>query len=410
VPGAGPSVPFGNKKMALNDSRPDPRPALAPVRRPAIAGPQGPSVTVSGGRVLLLCSGNYLGLADHPRVRQAAIEAITQWGVGAGGAPLASGNMEPHRRLEARLARFSGYQSALLFGSSYLASAAAITALSDSGQIVFADEHNHAGIAAGCRLSSAQTSVYRHGDLDHLERGLRAAGGRAALIVSAGVFSIEGDIAPVADLLALARRHGCRLMIDEADATGAIGPGGRGAVAAAGLSGEVDLVVGALDRALGGYGAYLCGEAGLIELVIEQATPIAFSAALPPPVIGAAIAALDLLEQRPALAAQLHHNATVLREALRRRGLDTGAAESQIIVLELGSPRLAAAVCEAALEAGIYTQVVHHPTAPESSSQLRLTVMSTHLPEQLRWAAATLAKTVDACRLRLDGASRMETR
>jgi glycine C-acetyltransferase/8-amino-7-oxononanoate synthase len=372
------------------------------VRGPASAGPQGPSVTVAGGRVLLLCSGNYLGLADHPRVREAAIEAITQWGVGAGGAPLASGNMEPHRRLESRLASFSGYQSALLFGSSYLANAAAITALSGSGQIVFADAHNHAGIAAGCRLSSAQTSVYPHGDLDQLERSLQAAEGRAALIISAGVFSIEGDIAPVADLLALARRYDCRLIVDEADATGAIGPGGRGTVAAAGLSGEVDLVVGALDRALGGYGAYLCGASELIESVIAQATPIAFSAALPPPVIGAAIAALELLEQRPTLPVQLQQNATVLGDALRQEGLDAGAAESQIIVLDLGSPELAAAVCEAALDAGIYTQVVHHPTAPESSSQLRLTVMSTHLPEQLRWAAETLAKTVDACRLRLD--------
>ncbi|HWB68638.1 MAG TPA: aminotransferase class I/II-fold pyridoxal phosphate-dependent enzyme, partial [Solirubrobacterales bacterium] len=209
-----------------------------------VGGPQGPRVLLDGRPVLLLCSNDYLGLAEHPEVREAAGDAAIGWGAGAGASRLISGNMEPHGRLERRLAEFKGYESALLFGSGYLANSGAIAALAGEGEVVFSDELNHASIIDGCRLSRAQTFVYRHGDVDHLAWGLRRAGGRASLIVTDGVFSMDGDIAPLVELLELARRHGCRLMVDEAHATGAIGPGGRGSVGAAGLSGEVDVVVG----------------------------------------------------------------------------------------------------------------------------------------------------------------------
>ncbi|HEV7564056.1 MAG TPA: aminotransferase class I/II-fold pyridoxal phosphate-dependent enzyme, partial [Solirubrobacterales bacterium] len=188
-----------------------------------IEGPQGPQVLVGGRPVLLLCSNNYLGLADHPRVRDAAAEAALRWGAGAGASRLISGNMEPHRKLESALARFKGYESALLFGSGYLANTGTIAALAGKGEVVFSDELNHASIIDGCRLAAAETFVYRHGDLDHLAWGLREADGRAALIVSDGVFSMDGDVAPLPGLLDLARRHGARLMVDEAHATGAIG-------------------------------------------------------------------------------------------------------------------------------------------------------------------------------------------
>src|SRR6476469_3804260 len=216
-----------------------------------IEGRQGPRVTLDGRAVLLLCSNDYLGLAAHPKVRSAAAEAAMRWGAGAGASRLISGNMEPHRRLESRLAEFKGYEAALLFGPGYLANTGVIAALAGRGEVVFSDELNHASIIDGCRLSRAETFVYRHGDLDHLAWGLRQAGKRAALIVSDGVFSMDGDIAPLVDLQALANQHGCRLMVDEAHATGALGPGGRGSVAAAGLSGEVDLVIGTLGKALG---------------------------------------------------------------------------------------------------------------------------------------------------------------
>ena len=216
---------------------------------------------LDGRPVLLMCSNNYLGLADHPRVRQAAAEAAMRWGAGAGASRLISGNMKPHRQLEERLAAFKDREAALLFGSGYLANTGAIAALARSGEVVFSDELNHASIVDGCRLSRAETFVYRHRDLEHLAWGLRQAARRAAaLIVTDGVFSMDGDLAPLEGLVELARRHGCRLMVDEAHATGAIGPGGRGSVAAAGLGEEVDLIVGTLGKALGAYGAYVCGQ------------------------------------------------------------------------------------------------------------------------------------------------------
>ncbi len=226
-----------------------------------IESPQGPRVTLDGAEVLLLCSNNYLGLADHPRVRQAAADAGERFGAGAGASRLVSGNMSLHARLEERLAAFSGYEAALLFGSGYLANLGTIAVLAGRGQVVFSDELNHASIIDGCRISRAERFIYRHADLEHLSWGLRKEGRKGGLIVTDAVFSMDGDVAPIADLLELARRHGCRLMVDEAHATGVLGPGGRGAVAEAGLSGEVDVVVGTLGKTLGSYGAYVCGSA-----------------------------------------------------------------------------------------------------------------------------------------------------
>ena len=229
--------------------------------------------------------------------------------------------MAPHRRLEERLAAFKGYESALLFGSGYLANVGTISALAGRGTVVFSDELNHASIVDGCRLARAETFVYRHGDAEHLAWGLRQAGGRGSLIVSDGVFSMDGDIAPLEDL-ALARRHGCRLMVDEAHATGALGPGGRGSVAAAGLGEEVDVVVGTLGKALGSYGAYACASAELREYLLNTARSFIFSTALPPPVVAAALASLELLEAEPTRVRRLRANAAALREGLRAEGLE----------------------------------------------------------------------------------------
>ena len=264
-----------------------------------VEGPQGPRVMLDGAEVLLLCSNNYLGLADHPRVRQAAADAAERFGAGAGASRLISGNMTLHRRLEERLAAFAGYESALLFGSGYLANLGTIAALAGRGEVVFSDELNHASIIDGCRLSRAESFVYRHADLEHLAWGLRKEARGGGLIVTDGVFSMDGDVAPIAGLVELARRHGCLLMVDEAHATGALGPGGAGAVAEAGLSGEVDVIVGTLGKALGSYGAYVCGSAKVVELLVNTARPFIFSTALPPPVIGAALAALALLDGQP---------------------------------------------------------------------------------------------------------------
>src|SRR5919109_125786 len=253
-----------------------------------------PERGLDGKPVLLLCSNNYLGLADHPRVREAAADAAMRWGAGAGASRLVSGNMTLHRRLEERIAAFKGTQAAVLFGSGYLANLGVIPALARRGEIVFSDELNHASIVDGCRLSGAESFVYRHGDVDHLAWSLRNADGRGALIVTDGLFSMDGDVAPLEEIVELARRHDVRVMVDDAHGTGTIGPGGRGAVADAGLEGEVDVIVGTLGKALGSYGAYVCCDQELAKYLVNTARTLIFSTALPPPAVAAARAALAL--------------------------------------------------------------------------------------------------------------------
>jgi 8-amino-7-oxononanoate synthase len=356
-----------------------------------VGGPQGPRVLLDGREVLLLCSNDYLGLANHPKVRRAAAATAMRWGTGAGASRLVSGNMGPHRRLEERLAAFKRTEAALLFGSGYLANTGTIASLVDRGDVVFSDELNHASIIDGCRLARADRFVYRHRDLEHLSWGLSRSAGRAALIVTDSVFSMDGDVAPIPHLVRLARRYKCRLMVDEAHATGAVGPGGRGAVAAAGLTREVDVIVGTLGKALGSYGAYVCASREIVELLINTARPFIFSTGLPPPSVGAAAAALELLESRPDRVERLRRNAAVIRSELTASGLDTGGSRTQILPIVVGDAGKATALCERALRRGLFAQAIRPPTVPEGTSRLRLTVMAAHREAELRRAARALA-------------------
>ena len=352
-----------------------------------IDGPQGPEVLLDGRPVLLLCSNNYLGLADHPRLRRAAADAALALGTSSGASRLISGSMSIHAELEDRLAEFEGTESALLFGSGYLANTGAIAALARRGEVVFSDELNHASIIDGCRLAGAETFVYRHADTEQLEWGLRRAAGRGALIVTDGVFSMDGDIAPLGDIATLAGRHGCRLMVDEAHATGCVGPGGRGSVAAAGLTGEVDVIVGTLGKALGGYGAYVCGSREMVDFLINTARPFIFSTAPPPPAVAAASAALELLAESPKRVERLRGNAAALREGLRAEGLEPIGADTQIVPLVIGEADDAMALCERLLTDGVFAQAIRPPTVPPGTCRLRLTVMATHRVDDLRHAA-----------------------
>jgi 8-amino-7-oxononanoate synthase len=356
-----------------------------------ISGPQGPRVLLDGKPVLLLCSNNYLGLADHPRVRQAAADAAMRWGAGAGASRLVSGNMTIHRRLEERIAEFKRSEACVLFGSGYLANTGVIQALTREGDVVFSDALNHASIVDGCRLAGARTFVYDHCDMDHLEWGLREAAGRGALIVTDGVFSMDGDVAPLAAIVELAHRHDARVMVDDAHGLGALGPGGRGSVAAAGLEDEVDVVVGTLGKALGSYGAYACTSRTLAKWLVNSARTLIFSTALPPPAVAAAGAALDLLAEEPRRVDRLQRNASILRDALAGNGMQTGASTTQILPLIVGEADDAMRVCERALEKGVFSQAIRPPTVPEGSSRLRLAVMASHTRAELQEAAATLA-------------------
>src|SRR5919109_1363739 len=292
-----------------------------------------PERGLDGKPVLLLCSNNYLGLADHPRVREAAADAAMRWGAGAGASRLVSGNMTLHRRLEERIAAFKGTQAAVLFGSGYLANLGIIPALARKGEIVFSDELNHASIVDGCRLAGAETFVYRHCDVDHLVWGLRNADGRGALIVTDGVFSMDGDVAPLEDIVDLARRHDVRVMVDDAHGTGTLGPGGRGTVAEAGLEGEGDVIVGTLRKALGSYGAFAACDHAVARYLVNSARSLIFSTGLPPAAAAAAMAALELLVEQPRRVERLADNAATLRDELAREGFDVPGSETQILPL-----------------------------------------------------------------------------
>jgi 8-amino-7-oxononanoate synthase len=362
----------------------------------SVSGPQGPRVLLDGKPVLLLCSNNYLGLADHPRVREAAAEAAMRYGAGSGASRLVSGNMTIHRRLEEQLAAFKHAAACLLFGSGYLANMGVVSALAREGDVVFSDELNHASIIDGCRLSKAETFVYDHCDTEHLEWGLRQAEGRGSLIVTDGVFSMDGDIAPLERIVELGQRYDARVMVDDAHGTGAIGPEGRGSVAAAGLEGEVDVVVGTLGKALGSYGAYVCCDKPMAKYLINTARTLIFSTALSPPAVAAAMAALGLLREQPRRVEKLQRNAGVLREALAAEGLPVPPSSTQIVPLIVGDAGDAVRASERALERGVFAQAIRPPTVPAGTSRLRLALMASHTKSELREAGRVLAACIPA--------------
>ena len=371
-----------------------------------ISGPQGPTVLLEGKPVLLLCSNNYLGLADHPRVREAAAEAAMRWGVGAGASRLVSGTMTIHGRLEERLAAFEGTEACLLFGSGYLANLGVIGSLAGRGDTIFSDELNHASIVDGCRLARAETVVYRHRDVEHLEWCMRRHGTRDAqarrLVVTDSVFSMDGDVAPLESLTDVAHEYGARIVVDEAHATGNLGPGGRGAVAEAGLEGQIDVVVGTLGKALGSYGAYACASEEMVRYLVNSARSLIFSTAPPPPAVAGALAALELLCERPHRVQRLRSNARALREELAAEGFPVAAGEMHIVPLIVGDERAAMRLCQEAIERGVFAQAIRPPTVPAGTSRLRLTAMASHTPAELRAAAQQFGAA--ARRLRLDPA------
>lgn len=362
-----------------------------------VSGPQGPRVVLDGKPVLLLCSNNYLGLADHPAVREAAADAAMRWGVGAGASRRVSGTMTIHRRLEERIAAFQRRQAALLFGSGYLAGVGVVSALARAGDVVFSDEHNHASIVDGCRLSRADVFIYEHGDVEHLEWGLREAEGRGALIVTDGVFSLDGDVAPLPELVELAARYDVRLVVDEAHGTGTLGPAGRGAVAEAGCEDGVDVIIGTLGKALGSYGAYVACDQQMARYLMLSARTLMHSTAPAPPAVAGALAALSLLEDQPRRVEKLQANAALLRSELANAGFDVPRGErTPIVSLALGDAADAVRTCDKALERGVFAQPLLPPTVPAGAARLRLAVMASHSKSELRDAARALAQAARA--------------
>ena len=351
----------------------------------------GPRVTLGGDEVVLLCSNDYLGLANHEAVRTAAARATERWGAGVGSSRLVAGNTTLHEQLERELAEFKGYAACVAFGSGYLANTGVIPVLAGPDEVILSDALNHASIVDGCRQSRAQTIVYDHCDLDSLASGLRRAGRRRPVVVTDAVFSMDGDLAPLAGIVEIARRHGARVVVDEAHATGVIGPGGRGLVAALGLEDEVDVVIGTLSKALGSYGAFVCCSFELADLLINRARTLIFSTGLPPPCVAASLASLEILRNEPEIVGRLHTNARRLRSELAECGFPVAPGEMPIVPLLVGDPHDAMELCEAALRGGVFAQAIRPPTVPDGTARLRLVAVATHTEDDLRRAARTLA-------------------
>lgn len=349
----------------------------------------GPTVTLGGRTVILLASNDYLGLATHPEVIRAAIQATEHYGTGAGASRLVCGTLPPHEQLETALAAFKHTPSALAFGSGYLANLGIIPALIGKGGLILADRLCHASLIDGCRLSGADFRIYRHKDLDHLESLLkRRTANRPILIVTDGLFSMDGDLAPLPELAALAARFGAMLYVDDAHGTGVMGPSGRGTLEQFGVEHQIPFHMGTLGKALGSSGAYIAGSADLIQYLINTCKPFIFTTAPPPSAAAAATAALAVIHNDPARRTRLWENRERLYTGLRRIGFRLTETVSPILPILVGKADKALAFAEHLLTRGVYAPAIRPPTVPEATSRIRVTVTSEHTAEQLDTALA----------------------
>jgi glycine C-acetyltransferase len=354
-----------------------------------IQGAQTPRVQVEGREAILLCSNNYLGLADHPCLREAAIRAMERHGCGAGASRSVSGTTELHRDLEERIARFKGSEAALILSTGYMANIGLLTTLVGEGDLIVSDELNHASIVDGCRLARAEVWVYRHRAMDHLEVLLKRSSHRRRLIVTDGVFSTEGAIAPLPDIRQLADRYGALVMVDDAHATGVLGRGGRGTREHFGMAERIEIQMGTLGKALGGFGAYVAGTQDLIDYLINCCRPFIYTTAIPPAVAAMAMAALDIVEQEPQRRARLWENTAYFRKGMQEMGFDLGRSETPIVPVLIGDNALTMAADRRLMARGVFAQGIRPPSVPAQGARLRTTLMATHTTEDLDYALAS---------------------
>lgn len=355
-----------------------------------LEGPQTTVVEAEGRPQRLFSSNNYLDLANDPEVKAAACEALEQYGVGAGGSRLTTGTGPLHVRLEEELARFKGREAALVFNTGYMANVGILSALMGRGDVIFSDQLNHASIIDGCRLSGAEVVVYRHNDMADLEEKLGAYRGRKGLIVSDGVFSMDGDLVPLPQLVELAKRYGVRTMIDEAHATGVVGATGRGTEEYYHMEGSVDVLMGTLSKAVGSEGGFVCGSKELIHYLINKARSFIFSTALSPVTMAAGLRGLQKIQEEPQRVAQLRDNMAFLCRELGRYGIPV-QSDSAILPIIVGEEKRAMAAMEALKERGYYVSAIRYPTVARGSARLRVALMSSHTREELAGLAQALA-------------------
>ena len=378
------------------------------LRRPVtVEGRQGPRVRVNGAEYLCFCSNNYLGLADHPALAEAAKAAVDKYGTGGGASRLVSGTMAIHRELEDAVARFKGAEAAIIFPTGYMANVGTIPALVGRSDTVYCDRLNHASIFDGCRLSGATLRVYPHKDIAKLDELLGREREGAALVVTDTVFSMDGDLAPLPALADVCERHGAMLMIDEAHATGVLGETGRGAAEHFGKNGDWHqrseaktclsplfsqrlIVMGTLSKAAGSLGGYVAGSRDLIDLLVNKARSFIYTTALPPAVCAASIAGLRIIEQEPERRAALWARAKQLQDGLRKLGFDIGPTETPITPLIVGESAAAVELSKKLFERHILAPAIRPPTVPEGGARIRLTPMATHTAEDIDALIAAL--------------------
>jgi len=351
-----------------------------------------PVVVIDQKRVIQLSSNNYLGLANHPVLKQAARTALEQYGTGSGASRLITGNFALYEELEGAVARFKGTEAALVFATGYQANIGSISALLGPGDLIYSDALNHASIIDGCRLSGAQTIVYPHRDVAALEELLHRNKSESSnrLILTDGVFSMDGTIAPLPDLLALAKRYDCWLMVDDAHATGILGNQGKGTAEFFGLAEAVDIQMGTFSKALGSLGGYIAGSRKLKDFLVNSCRSLIYSTGLPPAVLAANRAALDLVENSAELRQGIRARSSFVREELVKIGYNTLGSETQIIPILIGEASLTMDFSHYLFTKGVFAHGIRPPTVPEGLSRVRISVMATHEWDDLHYAMETI--------------------
>ncbi len=345
-----------------------------------------------GREVINLSSNNYLGLTTHPKLRARAVEAIEKFGVGSGAVRTIAGTMAIHLELEEKIARFKHVEASVVFQSGFTANAGTVQAILGREDIIISDQLNHASLIDGCRLSRAEIKIFPHKDIEACENILKEIAGRKCrkLLVTDGVFSMDGDIAPLPQLVELAEKYGCIMMIDDAHASGVLGRNGRGTVDHYNLHGRVDVQVGTLSKAIGALGGYVCSTRDAIEFLYHRARPFLFSTSHPPSVAATCLAAFEVLEEEPQLIDQLWANTRFFKEGLKKLGFNTGVSETPITPVIVGDAALAHEFSRQLFAAGVFAQSLGFPTVPEGKARIRTIVTATHTQEELNQALEIL--------------------
>jgi glycine C-acetyltransferase len=360
---------------------------------------QGPVCTYDGKKVINLASNNYLGLCNHPTLREAAIEATKTYGVGSGAVRTIAGTMKIHMELEEKIARFKNVEACVVFQSGFTANAGTVSSILGKEDFIISDELNHASIIDGARLSRAKIKVFRHKDVAHAEEQLKEIANEPGrkLIITDGVFSMDGDIGPVDKLCDLADKYGAIMMVDDAHASGVLGRNGRGSIDHFGCHGRVDIQVGTLSKAIGALGGYVCGSRDLIDYLYHRARPFLFSTSHPPSVAATCIAAFDLLENEPERIERLWSNTRYFKAELGRIGFDIGgvttpASETSITPIIIGDGKKTMEFSKALFDAGLMATGIAFPTVPEGKARIRTIMTSEHTKDQLDQALDTLER------------------